>query len=108
MEQENTIPSTNEEISNKLTENKFSSDIITENFENYSNNIKCKASSIDSSLYNLCTSCNDAEGYFPVQIKNSDLFHGFIECYNEKTIPKNFYFNIIILRKNIKYAMKLV
>ena len=93
IEQENTIPSTNEEISNKLTEKTFSSDIITENLENYSNNIKCKTSSIDSSLYNLCTSCNDAEGYFPVEIKNSDLFHGFIECYNEKTKPKNFYFN---------------
>ena len=85
------IYSTNAEI---ITEHNI---IITEkateeNTENFLNNEKCKTSSRESSKYNLCTSCNEGEGYFPVYMPNSK--NNFMECYSENTKPNNFYFNI--------------
>ena len=55
--------------------------------ENISFNIKCKKSTVESSEYNLCTECNNEQGYFQVDI---DL-HGFKECYNNDTKPINLY-----------------
>ena len=61
--------------------------------ENYSNNIKCKESTYKSAQYNLCTSCNEEEQYFPGVFPNNDFLHGFIECFNITTKPINFYFD---------------
>ena len=68
-------------------------DYISQNIENYSNNKKCKTSSIESSIYDLCITCNSEEGYYPVEIEDNTLFHGFTECYNNDTKPINFYFD---------------
>ena len=69
------IPVTNEVTENQNTE------------ENIFFNIKCKKSTVESSEYNLCTECNNEQGYFQVDI---DL-HGFKECYNNDTKPINLY-----------------
>jgi len=77
--------------------------ITDEITENYSNNKKCKTSTIESANYDLCISCNTDEHYFPAEIKNQSLFHGFTECFNEKTKPTNFYFNSTVNKYKICY-----
>ena len=67
-------------VTNEVTE-------IQNTEENISFNIKCKKSTVESSEYNLCTECNNEQGYFQVDI---DL-HGFKECYNNDTKPINLY-----------------
>ena len=67
-------------VTNEVTENKNSE-------ENVSFNIKCKKSTVESSEYNLCTECNNEQGYFEVDIN----LHGFKECYNNDTKPINLY-----------------
>ena len=59
------------------------------------NNIKCKECPI-SDNYNydeniLCYSCNNEEGYYPKEDEEST--EGLMNCYNSKTIPKNYYLN---------------
>ena len=58
-----------------------------------STNKKCKTSTQDSSLYNLCTSCNEDQDYYEAIFPNNFFLHGFIECYNNDTKPINFYFD---------------
>ena len=71
--------------------------------ENYSNNIKCKTSTVESSIYDLCILCNIDEGYFPAEIKDQSLLHGFVECFNNNTKPNNFYFNSTISKYKLCY-----
>ena len=71
--------------------------------ENYSNNIKCYTSTRESSLYNLCTYCNNEKGYFQVETSDNTLFHGFVECYNNDSKPINFYYNSTINKFKICY-----
>ena len=59
--------------------------------ENYSNNEKCLTSTYNSSLYDLCTSCNEDNGYHEAEIEDTSLFHDFVECFNSETKPNNFY-----------------
>ena len=66
-------------------------------------NNKCKTSSSESISYNLCTLCNTEKGYYPVQVNDNSLFHGFFECFNDNTKPKNFYFNSTINKYKICY-----
>ena len=66
---------------------------IIESKLNYLDNIKCKTSSAESALYNLCTSCNIEQNYFPAYFLDNTFLHGFKECYNENTKPINFYFD---------------
>ena len=75
----------------------------SENEENYSNNIKCKFSTFDSSLYDLCTLCNIEKGYFPAEIKDTTFFHNYVECFNNDTKPVNFYFNRNLNKYKICY-----
>ena len=63
------------------------------NEKNYTKNIKCKESSYESSVFNLCISCNIELNYFPAYFPKDDFLHGFTECYNNKTKPINFYFD---------------
>ena len=58
-----------------------------------SRNIKSKISTPESDLYNLCTSCNSEQQFFPAIFPESNFLHGFIECYNKSTKPINFYFD---------------
>ena len=64
-----------------------------ENMSNYLNDTKCKTSSPESALYNLCTSCNNDENYFAAYFPKNDFLHHFTECYNKTTKPINFYFD---------------
>ena len=61
--------------------------------ENYLGDIKCKTSSVESAIYNLCVSCNIEQQYFPASFPKDEFLHGFIECYNISTKPINFYFD---------------
>ena len=63
------------------------------NTPNYLNDTKCKTSSPESALYNLCTSCNNDDNYFEVYFPENDFLHHFTECYNKTTKPINFYFD---------------
>ena len=73
-----------------LKEDNIDSSAVTEiekSEENVSFNVKCKKSTLESSEYNLCTECNNEEGYFQVDLN----LHGFKECYNNDTKPINLY-----------------
>ena len=52
-------------------------------------NIKCKNCSLESSINDLCISCNIKENYFPI-FNNSNL-ETFIDCFNK--IPEGFFFD---------------
>ena len=64
-----------------------------ENTEAYTQNVKCKISSYQSYIYNLCITCNEEQNFYPAQFPDSSFLHGFIECYNNDTKPINFYFD---------------
>ena len=91
-----TIPTTYFEA-DILTENKdkiTETNNLTEKYEeNLLGDIKCKTSTSESAFYNLCTSCNIEEDYFPAQFPKDEFLYGFIECYNNFTKPINFYFD---------------
>ena len=53
---------------------------------------KCETYSEESLTYNLCIKCNNEHQYYKVLI-GSDYDHNFVECYNEQTKKKNFYFD---------------
>ena len=62
--------------------------------ENYLGDIKCQTSTEESARYSLCTSCNNAQNYYPAEFsKNNLIANGFVECYNSKTKPINTYFD---------------
>ena len=64
--------------------------------ENILGDEKCKTSSNESALYNLCTQCNEDKFYYKAEISDSNynnLDPNFVQCYSNKTKPKNFYFN---------------
>ena len=46
------------EIPTTILTNNYKTDNIIETKDNYSGNIKCKTSSFESSIYNLCLLCN--------------------------------------------------
>ena len=54
--------SSENDINTESSENVINTESI-ENLENYSNNIKCKYSTFNSSKYDLCTLCNTEKGY---------------------------------------------
>jgi len=55
--------------------------------------IKCDISSPESLEYNLCISCNNEKGFYPAEFPANYFPNNFINCYNNKTKPKNFYFD---------------
>ena len=55
-------------------------------------NIKCKEETFESSNYDLCTECDNDNGYYEVEFTSNSFLHGFLECYSEETKPTNFYF----------------
>jgi len=66
---------------------------ITEPTNNYQGNIKCKISTPESSEYDLCISCNNERGFYPAEYPANYFPNNFIDCYNDDTKPKNFYFD---------------
>ena len=66
---------------------------ITESTNFYQGNIKCKISTPESSEYDLCISCNNERGFYPAEYPPNYFPNNFINCYNNDTKPKNFYFD---------------
>ena len=66
---------------------------MSNSIENYSGNIKCKISTAESAVYDLCITCNIEQQYFPALFPETDFLHGFTECFNSITKPVNFYFD---------------
>ena len=57
-----------------------------------SNQEKCASSTPDSQIYDLCTTC--AVGYKPAEVPTKILYDSsFVDCFNDKTKPNNFYFD---------------
>ena len=54
-------------------------------------NITCKDCSLSAIEQNLCSSCNNRDGYYPKQAESSDTFKN---CYNSASIPKNYILNL--------------
>ena len=59
---------------------------------------KCSKCDIISESQNLCNKCNELKGYYPLKsniLKNeiSNSNNLYIDCFNEKTKPSNYYFN---------------
>ena len=61
--------------------------------ESIKKNIKCKTENSESIMYNLCTECDNEQGYFSAEFLDNSFLHGFLECYNSDTKPNNFYFD---------------
>jgi len=55
--------------------------------------IKCSSFNSESMELNLCTKCNTALGYFPVNFFYNIYPENTVECYNNDTKRTNFYFN---------------
>ena len=99
--------SSDNDINTESSDNDINTESI-ENIENYSNNIKCKYSTFDSSKYDLCTLCNTEKGYYPAEIQDDSLFGDYVECFNDNTKPQNFYFNSTINKYRICYYTCLI
>ena len=61
--------------------------------ENNQESIKCDISTPESLEYDLCISCNNAKGFYPADYPANYFPNNFINCYNNDTKPKNFYFD---------------
>ena len=68
----------------------------------FTKNIKCKTATYESSNYDLCTECDNDNGYFSVDLDDSYL-HGFVECYKSETKPSNFYFDRLVSKFKLCY-----
>ena len=58
-----------------------------------STNITCKYCSYESQKYNLCSSCNTDNGFFPLKNDINNINNLFINCYNNKSISEGYFFN---------------
>ena len=63
---------------------------LIKNFRHLDGDNKCKTSSLDSSLYGLCTLCNTDDGYYPTAEPIKDTYY---QCFKENSNPKNFYYD---------------
>ncbi len=54
---------------------------------------KCASCNEESSKQKKCISCNRPENFFPIDYKDNRPVPVYIDCYNEDTKPKNFFFN---------------
>ena len=80
----------------KSKNNKYELKILNRKNRNLEADIneKCRETTPESSLYNLCISCNTENGYYPAEnFLNNTYNHSFIDCYNNQTKPINFYLN---------------
>ena len=68
----------------------------------FTKNIKCKTATLESSNYDLCTECDNDNGYYSVDLDDSYL-HGFVECYKSETKPSNFYFDSLVSKFKLCY-----
>ena len=59
----------------------------------FAKNIKCKTATEESARYDLCTECDNDNGYFSVEYSDNSFLHGFEECFNMDSKPGNFYFD---------------
>ena len=79
---------------NSINNNNINNNNINNNNINLLNNEKCLYSNEESSKLNLCTVCNNALGYYPVNYNyKNNLIYKYKECFNDKTKPINFFFN---------------
>ena len=58
-----------------------------------SRDIKCEICNEESSLLGQCITCNNQEGYYSKYNDNKNIFPGFVNCYNNKTISDGYYLN---------------
>jgi hypothetical protein len=89
----------------KYKSNKYEIKIIKGKYRNLESDTteKCRETTPESSSYNLCISCNTENGYYPAENNlGNDYNNSFIECYNNRTKPINFYLNNSD-SKDIKY-----
>ena len=87
------IPTTEIEISTTEVEiptTEIPEPIVTTSF---AKNIKCKTATEESARYDLCTECDNDNGYFSVEYSDNSFLHGFEECFNMDSKPGNFYFD---------------
>ena len=55
---------------------------------------KCSQCNKESFDKNLCIKCNNKKGYYPLYSYTQSKNNQYIECVNDFTKPRNFYFNI--------------
>ena len=54
---------------------------------------KCSQCNRESSSKNLCETCNEIKGYYPLKDSSSNVDPLYKDCFNETTKPINYYFN---------------
>ena len=59
----------------------------------FTKDIKCKTATYESASYNLCTECNNDNGYYSAQYSDNSFLHGFLECYNIINKPSNLFYD---------------
>ena len=79
-----------------------STTVIETTGPSFTKNIKCKTATLESSNYDLCTECDNDNGYYSVDLDDSYL-HGFVECYKSETKPSNFYFDSLVSKFKLCY-----
>ena len=84
---------TNIDLASFIKENKLRNLQETNNCGTYEKCLTCNNESISREL---CLSCNTEKGYYPIKLNsnlNQLIADIYIDCYNNKTKPKNFFFN---------------
>ena len=67
--------------------------VPNEAHETFIKNIKCKTANYESSQKDLCTECDNDNGYYSVEYPDNSFLDGFLECFNISPEPSYFYFD---------------
>ena len=59
----------------------------------FTKNIKCKTATYESASYDLCTECDNDNGYYSVHYSDNSFLHGFLECFNIENKPSNLFYD---------------
>ena len=106
-----------EEKSNEKEEERKEKEEEVEEKEEENENIidckeleKCKKCNNKSLIYNLCIKCNNEKGYFLLKNYLSNINGNYINCVNNITKPKNFYFNTknMIMKNVMKHVILVI
>ena len=67
--------------------------LIEATLPSFTKNIKCKTATYESASYDLCTECDNDNGYYSAQYSDNSFLHGFLECYNIINKPSNLFYD---------------
>ena len=80
-------------IETTTIETTITTTIIETTLPSFTKNIKCKTATYESASYDLCTECDNDNGYYSAEYSDNSFLHGFLDCYKIDSKPSNLYYD---------------